>query len=84
MCVVPYLLTLNLQSCTTSSPVSVLKQYKQPAEQNEFGLQEMSKASRTVPDVGEMLHEGGLESVGASVGSGPGIGRMYLAKPGSV
>lgn len=48
----------------------------------------MSKASRTVPDGGEMLHEGGLGSVGASVaagsvGSGPGIGKMYLAKPGS-
>lgn len=48
----------------------------------------ISKASRTVPDVGEMLHEGGVESAGASVaaasvGSGAGIGKMYLANPGS-
>lgn len=51
-------------------------------------MQVMSKASRTVPDGGEMLHEGGLGSKGASVtagsvGSGPGIGKVYLAKPGS-
>lgn len=89
---------LLLLSCVTDdsitlSPESVLKQYKQPAEQKELGLQVMSKASRTVPDVGEMLHEGGLGSEGASVvtpgsvagsvGSGPGTGRVYLAKPGS-
>ena len=48
----------------------------------------MSKASRTVPEGGEMLHEGGPGSAGASVaagsvGSGPGIGKVYLAKPGS-
>lgn len=51
----------------------------------------MSKASRTVPDSGKMLHEGELGSAGASVvtpelaggsvGSGPGIGKVYLAKP---
>ncbi len=49
----------------------------------------MSKASRTVPDGGEMLHEAERRSAGASVaagsvGSGPGIGKVYLAKPGSV
>lgn len=65
--------------------MSVLKQYKQPEEQKELALQVMSKASRTVPDGGEMLHEGGLGSVGTSVaagsvGSGPGTGKMYLAK----
>lgn len=51
----------------------------------------MSKASSTVPDGGEMVHEGTVGSVGSSVvtdkfaagsvGSGPGIGRMYSAKP---
>ena len=64
------------------SPVSVLKQYKQPVEQKELDLQVMSKASRTVPDGGEMLHEGASVAAG-SVGSGPGIGKVYLAKPGS-
>ncbi len=73
--------------------MSVLKQYEQPIEQKELASQVMSKASRTVPDAGEMLHEGGLGSAGASVvtpesaagsvGSGPGIGKVYLAKPGS-
>lgn len=73
--------------------MSVLKQYEQPVEQKELALQVMSKASRTVPDSGEMLHEGVLGSAGASVvtpesaagsaGSGPGIGKVYLAKPGS-
>lgn len=58
-------------------------------EQKEVALQVMSKASRTVPDPGEMLHEGGVGVVGAavaagSVGAGPGIGKVYLAKPGSV
>lgn len=57
-------------------------------EQKELGLQEMSKASKTVPDSGEMLHEGGLGLIGASVaaglvGSGPGTGKVYLTKPGS-
>lgn len=69
--------------------MSVLKQYKQPVEQKELALQVMSKASRTVPDGGETLHEGGLGSAGASVaagsvGSAPGIGKVYLAKPGSL
>ena len=58
-------------------------------EQKELGSQVMSKASRTVPAGGEMLHDGGMGSVGASVaagsvGSGPGIGKVNLAKPGSV
>lgn len=55
-------------------------------EQKEVALQVMSKASRTVPDPGEMLHEGGVGAVGAagSVGAGPGIGKVYLAKPGTV
>lgn len=53
----------------------------------------MSKASSTVPDGGEMLHEGTegsisasvvtTEFVGGSVGSGSGIGSVYLTKPGS-
>lgn len=69
--------------------MSVLKQYKQSVEQKEVALQVMSKASRTVPDGGEMLHDKGLGSAGASVaagfvGSGPGIGKMYFTKPGSL
>lgn len=65
----------------TFSPVSVLKQYEQPVQHKELTSQVMWKASRTVPDGGEMLHEGGRGSVGV-VGSGPGTGKMYLAKPG--
>lgn len=63
------------------SPVSVLKQYEQPAEQKELELQEMSNALRTVPKGGEMLQEGGLGSPGTSgasgfVGSTSGIGKV--------
>lgn len=70
--------------------MSVLKQYRQPVVQKELALQMMSKASSTVPDSGEMLHEAALWSAGVSVVteftagsvcSGPGIGRVYLAKP---
>lgn len=53
----------------------------------------MSKASSTVPDSGEMLHEGTegsisasvvtTEFVGGPVGSGSGIGSVYLTNPGS-
>lgn len=54
----------------TFLPVSVLKQYEQPFEQKELALQVMSNASRTVPEGGEMLHEGGLGSAGASSSGG--------------
>lgn len=58
-----------------------MKQYEQPVEQKELALQVMSNASRTVPEGGEMLQEGGLGSTGASVASGffgftSGIGRV--------
>lgn len=66
--------------------MSVLKQYKQPVEQKELAVHVMSKASRTLPDGGEMLHEGGTGSIGASaatgsVGSGPAVGKVYFANP---
>lgn len=59
----------------------VLKQYEQPVEQKELALQVMSNASRTVPEDGEMLHDGGLGSAGALVddgfvGSASGIGKV--------
>lgn len=50
--------------------MSVLKQYEQPEEQKELALQVMSNASRTVPEGGEMLHDGGLGSAGGSVAGG--------------
>lgn len=61
--------------------MSVLKQYEQPVEQKELALQVMSNASRTVPEGGEMLQEGGLGSTGSSVASGfvgstSGIGKV--------
>lgn len=61
--------------------MSVLKQYEQPAEQKELSLQVMSNASRTVPEDGEMLHDGGLGSAGVlvaggCVGSASGIGKV--------
>lgn len=62
-------------------PASVLKQYEQPVEQKELALQMISNASRTVPEGGEMLQEGGLGCTGASVTSGfvgsiSGIGKV--------
>lgn len=58
-----------------------MKQYEQPVEQKELALQTISNASRTVPEGGEMLQEGGLGSTGASVVSGfvgsiSGIGKV--------
>ena len=63
-------------------------------EQKELVLQVILKASNTVPDSGEMLHEGEL-SLGASCGSSfscesasPGLRDLslilYEEKPGSV
>lgn len=61
--------------------MSVLKQYEQPEEQKELVLQVMLKESRTVPEGGEMLHDGGLGSAGGSVangflGSASGMGKV--------
>lgn len=75
------LLILVFSKIKIFSPASVLKQYEQPVEQKELDLQVISNASRTVPEGGEMLQEGGLGSTGASVasavvGSTSGIGKV--------
>lgn len=51
-------------------------------EQKDVALQVISKASNTVPEDGEMLHDGTAGVVAAV--SGPDVGMLYLMKPGTV
>ena len=63
--------------------------------QGKLVLQEMSNVSSTVPDSGDMTQEGlgsGAATLvicevvveGAAVGATLSIGKVYMAKPGSV